>query len=484
MSEDNLKTSVLSSLFWKFLETGGVTGIQFIVQIILARLLLPEDYGVVALIIVFITISQVFVQSGLGTALIQKKEVTDTDYSSVFYLTLGIAVIFYVILFIAAPAIAAFYNQPLITMVLRVLGLSLFFGSVNSIQNAVIARNFQFKKLFISSLGAVVISGVVGVSMAYLGYGVWALVMQQLASIGSLCLFMWFTVKWRPKRQFSLTRVKKLFAFGWKLLVSGLIDVTYTNLSTLIIGKIYPAGMLGYYTKGQEFPMTVMSTMNSSIQAVMLPAYAKNQDNRPAVKEIMRRALVSSSFLVFPAMAGLAVTAEPLVLLLLTDKWLMCVPFIQIFCAVYALWPIHTVNLQALNGIGRSDIFLKLEIVKKLLGLFVLGITVFMGIYAMALGMVFTGIIGTFINSYPNKKLLGYSFREQWRDLLPSLILSLLMGGIVYSILFIGLPVWLTLILQISVGIAVYMGLARVLKLEAFTYLLNTMKEYLPKKKV
>jgi len=217
---------------------------------------------------------------------------------------------------------------------------------------------------------------------------------------------------------------------------------------------------------------------------VMLPAYAKNQDNRPAVKEIMRRALVTSSFLVFPAMAGLAVTAEPLVLLLLTEKWLMCVPFIQIFCAVYALWPIHTVNLQALNGIGRSDIFLKLEIVKKILGIFVLGITVFMGIYAIALGMVFTGIIGTFINSYPNKKLLGYSFREQWRDLLPSLILSLLMGGIVYGILFIGLPVWLTLILQILVGIAVYMGLAWVLKLEALTYLLNTMKEYLPKKKV
>lgn len=179
---------------------------------------------------------------------------------------------------------------------------------------------------------------------------------------------MWFTIKWRPKLLFSLTRVKTLFSFGWKLLVSGLLDVTYNNLSTLIIGKLYPASMLGSYSKGQEFPNLLMANINSSIQSVMLPAYAKNQENRPVVKQIMRRALVSSSFIVFPAMAGLAVIAEPLVLLLLTEKWLMCVPFIQIFCAVYALWPIHTANLQAINAIGRSDIFLKLEVVKKYSG--------------------------------------------------------------------------------------------------------------------
>ena len=484
MSDNNLKTSVLSSLFWKFLERGGVSGVQFIVQIILARLLLPEDYGIIALIIVFIVISQVFVQSGLGTALIQKKEVTDTDYSSVFYLTLGISVIFYAILFFAAPFIAVFYNQPLITPVLRVLGLSLFFGSVNSIQNAVIARNFQFKKLFISSLGAVVISGIAGVSMAYLGYGVWALVMQQLTSIGSLCFLMWFTVKWRPKLLFSLTRVKELFSFGWKLLVSGLINVTYNNLSTLIIGKLYPADMLGYYTKGQEIPNLLVSNIDSSIQAVMLPAYSRNQDNRPVIKEIMRRALVSSAFLVFPVMAGVAAIAEPLVLLLLTEKWLMCVPFIQIFCVVYALFPIHTANLEAIKATGHSDIFLKLEIVKKSIGLLVLGITVFIGIYAIALGLIVTGIISTFINTYPSKKLLDYSFIEQWKDLMPSLIISLIMGGCVYCILFLGLPVWITIIVQISTGIVVYTGLARVLKLEAFTYLLNTVKEYMPGKKV
>ena len=483
MPEDNLKTSVLSSLFWKSLERGGVSGVQFIVQIILARLLFPEDYGIIALIVVFIAISQTFVQSGLGTALIQKKKVTDEDYSSVFYLSLVVALVFYGILFLAAPFIAAFYNQPLITPVLRVLGLTLFFGAVNTIQNAVIARNFQFRKLFVSSLGAVLLSGVVGIAMAYAGHGVWALVGQQLTSIITLCFIMWFTVKWRPKLLFSLARVKELFSFGWKLLVSGLINVTYTNLSSLIIGKLYPASMLGYYTKGQGFPSLVVSNIDSSLQTVMFPAYAKCQDNRPQVKQIMRRALVTSAFLVFPAMAGLAVIAEPLVELLLTEKWLMCVPFLQIFCAVYALYPIHTVNLQVINALGRSDIFLRLEIMKRVVGVSVLAVTVPIGIYAMALGMVVTGVISTLINAYPNRLLLDYSFTEQWRDLAPALILSLVMCGVVYSVLFLGLPAWATLVLQIGVGVVVYMGLAWVLGLESLTYVLNTVREYFPRRK-
>jgi teichuronic acid exporter len=480
MPEDNLKTSVLSSLFWKLLERGGVSGVQFIVQIILARLLLPEDYGIIALIVVFVSLSQTFVESGLGTALIQKKHITDVDYSSVFYLTLGIALVFYCLLFLASPLIAAFYNQPLISSVLRILGLTLFFGAVNTIQNAVIARNFQFRKLFISSLGAVLLSGVVGIVMAYTGYGVWALVAQQLTSITALCLIMWFTVKWRPKLLFSFTSAKELFTFGWKLLLSRLINVTYINLSSLIIGKLYPANMLGYYTKGRDFPHALVGNINSSIQSVMFPAYSKCQDDRPLVKQIMRRALVTSSFLIFPAMAGLAAIAEPLVELLLTEKWLVAVPFLQIFCAVYALWPIHTVNLQAINALGRSDVYLKLEIATKFVGVCMLAVTVPIGIYAMALSMIVTGIITTFINAYPNKILLDYSFSEQWKDLIPNLMLSLIMFGIVYSILFLDLPIWVTFILQIVVGVSVYVGLAWLLKLESLVYVINTIKDYLP----
>lgn len=483
MSGDSLKTSVISSLFWKFLERGGVTGVQFIVQIILARLLLPADYGVIALIVVFIAISQTFVESGLGIALIQKKKVTDADYSSVFYLVLGIALVFYCILFLAAPFIAAFFNQPLITPVLRVMGLTLFFGAVNTIQNAVIARNFLFRKLFVSSLGAVLLSGIVGIAMAYAGYGVWALVGQQLTSIIALCLIMWFTVQWRPKLLFSVTRVKELFSFGWKLLASGLISVTYNNLSFLVIGKLYPASMLGYYTKGKEFPHYAVANINSTIQTVMFPAYAKNQDNRPMVKQIMRRALVTSAFLIFPAMAGLAAIAEPLIELLLTEKWLISVPFLQIFCAVYAFWPVTTVNLQAINALGRSDIFLKLEAVKKVIGLCVLAVTIPIGIYAIALGMVANAVIGMMINIFPNKALLGYSFTEQWKDLMPILVLSLIMCGTAYGVLFLNLSAWVTLVLQIVIGVVVYAGLAWLLKLESLTYVMDTVQEYLPRRK-
>ncbi|MBE6515656.1 MAG: lipopolysaccharide biosynthesis protein [Methanocorpusculum parvum] len=479
MAEGNLKSTIISSLFWKFLQSCGTSGISAIVGIILARLLLPEDYGVIALITVFIAVAQIFVTSGLNTALIQKKEVDDTDYSSVFFLSLIIAAVCYAILFITSPFIAAFYGNEIITPVLRVLGLTLFFGAFNSIQNAVIARTFTFKKLFISSLGAVIISGIVGIIMALLGYGVWALVGQQFVSYIALCAIMWITVDWRPKLLFSIIRVKTLFSFGWKLLVSAQIDTIYNNISTLVIGKLYPANMLGYYTQGQQYPNIIVSNINASIQTVMLPAYAKNQDDKATVKQIMRRALTTSSFLVLPAMAGLAAVAEPLILLLLTEKWLLAVPFLQIFCCVYAMWPIHTVNLQAINGIGRSDVFLKLEIIKKAVGIIALAITIPLGIYAMAIGMIFTGIISTFINAYPNKKLLNYRPLEQWKDIMPSLLISAVMFGIVYTITFLTLPCWIMLIIQIPLGIIVYFGLAKLFRLETLTYILDTVKELL-----
>lgn len=483
MAEANLKTTVLTSLIWKFLERAGVSGVQAVVQIVLARLLLPEDYGVIALIAVFIAVAQIFVTSGLNTALIQKKEVDDTDYSSVFFLSLIIAAVCYAILFITSPFIAEFYGNEIITPVLRVLGLTLFFGAFNSIQNAVIARTFTFKKLFISSLGAVIISGIAGIVIALLGCGVWALVGQQLVSYIVLCAIMWVTVNWRPKLLFSITRVKTLFSFGWKLLVSAQIDTIYNNISTLVIGKLYPANMLGYYTQGQQYPNAIVSNINASIQTVMLPAYAKNQDDKTVVKQIMRRALTTSSFLILPAMAGLAAVAEPLVLLLLTEKWIMAVPFLQIFCCVYALWPIHTVNLQAVNGIGRSDVFLKLEIIKKAVGLIALAITIPIGIYAMAIGMIFTGIISTFINSYPNKKLLNYSPLEQWKDIMPALLISLVMFAIVYLVTLLPLPCWAMLLIQIPLGVVIYFGLARLFKLESLDYAVTTAKEFLGKKR-
>ncbi len=477
MEREISKNRILSSLFWKFMERGGTQGIQFIVQILLARLLLPADYGIIALVVIFIAIAGVFVQSGLNTALIQKKDADEIDFSSVFYVSLFMAVIIYIILFLVAPYIARFYGEPQIIPVFRVLSITLIFGAFNSIQNAVISRNMQFKKLFLSSTGAIIFSGAIGIYFAYTGFGVWALVVQQLSNQLFVTLILWFTVKWRPRLEFSLQRVKGLFSFGWKLLVSALIDTVYRDLRSLIIGKMYNPAMLGFYNRGQQFPSIIISNINGSIQSVMLPVLSSQQDNKPRVKAIMRRAVVTSSFAIFPMMVGLAIIAEPLVRLLLTDRWLPCVPFLQIFCATYSLWPIHTANLQAIKALGRSDIFLKLEIIKKIMGLSILAITIFYGVYAIALGGVLGGIISTFINAYPNKKLIGYSYKEQWSDVMPSLLISLVMGAVIYIFKYLNIAVWQILILQIVSGAILYICLAKMFKLENLDYLILTAKD-------
>jgi len=477
MNNQNIKSKVLSSLIWKLMERGGTQGIQFIVQIVLARILVPNDYGIISLIAIFITIANVFVQSGFNTALIQKKDTDETDFSSVFYLSLLVAGLLYIILFFGAPFIANFYGIEQLISVIRVVAITLFFGAFNSIQNAVISKRMQFKKLFLSSLGAIILSGIVGIVLAYKGFGVWALVLQQLTNQFSITVILWFTVKWRPKLIFSFERIEGLFSYSWKLLVSSLIDTIDKNLRSLIVGKIYSPATLGFYNRGDQFPQLIVSNINGSIQSVMLPALATEQNNRQRVKEMVRRSIKTSSFLVFPMSIGLAVVSESLVKILLTDKWLPCVPFLQIFCFSYALWPIHTANLQAINALGRSDIFLKLEIIKKIMGLIILFVSMFFGVYAIAVGTLVSGIISTLINAYPNIKLLNYSYKDQWKDIMPSFILSLLMGIVAYSIQWVNMSAWLTLIVQIFIGTIIYIGLAKIFKLECFTYLVNTVKE-------
>lgn len=475
-----MNNSVIKSLIYKFLERCGHQGIAFIVQIILARLLDPTDYGVLTLLTIFITISQVFVQSGFNTALIQRKDVTEKDYSSVFYLSLSIAIILYMVLFLIAPFIAAFYKMPQLKNVLRVLAIILIPGAFNSIQNAKIAREMQFKQLMYCTLGAVIISGAVGIAMAYMGFGVWALVGQQLANQISICFIMLIVVKWRPIAVFELSRVKVLFSFGWKLLCSSLLDTIYQNLRSLVIGKKYDSGTLGYYNRGKQFPELIVNNINGAIQSVMLPALSKEQDNKERMKSMMRRSIVTSSFVIFPLVVGLAVVSEPLISLILTDKWLPSVPYLRIYCFIFAFYPIHTANLQALNAQGRSDQFLKLELIKKFLGVIVLLITVFCfdSPLAIAMGGAVTTLISCFVNTAPNKKLLNYSYFEQMKDILPSMIISIIMGAIVYCVLFLQLPALITLIIQILLGIIVYISLAWIFKLECFSYLISMAKSF------
>lgn len=478
-----LKEITLINLVWKFIERLGVQGVQFIVQIILARLLIPEDYGIISLIVIIISVSNVIIQSGFTTSLIQKKDTDELDFSSVFYVTLSISVLLYIVIYVYSPFISKFYNKPIIEPVLRVLSLNLLLGAFNSIQNTIISKTMQFKKLVSSSMIASILSGTIGIILAYKNAGVWALVAQQLSSQVITVLILWFSIKWRPKLLFSISRVKLLFSFGANMLISGLLDVLYNNIRNLIIGKMYTASMLGIYNRGEQFPQLIVNNIDGSIQSVMLPILSDQQENKTVVKNIVRKSIRTSSFIILPIMIGMAAMAESIVKLLLTDKWLDCVEYIRIFCFTYALMPVHTANLQAIKALGYSNIFLKLEIVKKAIGIFILLITVNNGVHAIALGVMVSGIISAFINSYPNKRLIDYKYNEQIKDILPLLINSIIMGLIVYSINYINIEPVTKLFIQLFIGIFVYIIIAYIFKDQSFEYILRILKNLKNKSK-
>lgn len=473
------KKTIISSLLWKFLERTGTQLTQFVVSIVLARILSPEDFGLVALVMIFITIANVFVQSGLNTALIQKKDADDLDFSSVFFASMAVACAIYVGLFFSAPAIADFYARSELVPVLRVLSLTLFLGAVNSIQVAYISKHMMFKKLFLRSVGAILPSAVLGIVLALCGFGVWALVWQQLSNVLLAIVVMWFSVKWRPSFQFSFERLKGLLGFGWKLLLSSLLDTGYSNLRGLIIGKVFAPAALAFYNRGEHIPFLVVNNINSSIQSVMLPSLSAIQDDRPQVKRLMRRAIVTSSFLIVPLMMGLAVSAKSVVLILLGEKWLQCVPFVQIYCAIFAFYPIHTSNLSAINALGRSDVFLKLEIIKKIFGISFLlaGLFIFMSPMGIAYGVLCNTLVSAFVNAHPNKKFLDYGYFEQMKDILPSFALAFVMGAGLWFLGTVEMPVYATFVLQVVFGICIYFGLAKLLHFECLDYLIQTVND-------
>ncbi len=478
MSDKITNKQIFSSLIWKMMERGGVQGVSFLVSIILARLLSTEEYGIIALVTVFITLANVFVQTGFNTALIHKKQVDETDFSTIFYASLLIATVLYIVLFLTAPLIARFYNQPELEPVIKVLSVILFLGAVNSVQIAYVSRNMMFKKLFYSSLGAVIASSIMGVALAYLGYGVWALVGQQITSYFFTTLIMWFSVKWRPKLLFSFKKLKGLLSYGWKILMAALIDALYLDLRSLIIGKIFSSQILGYHNRGKQFPTVIVNNIDGSIQSVMLPTYSAHQNDRKRVKSIMKRSISTSSFIVFPLMTGLAIVAESLVKLVLTDKWLPCVPFMQIYCIVYAIRPLLTANVQAIKGLGYSGTFLKIEIANKILGIVVLAVSIPFGVLSITWGVLITNMLSAFLYSYPNTKLLGYKFSEMLKDITPAFMLSLIMAILINFINYVHIPTIWIMFLQVVAGGIIYIALAWLLKIEVFFYLLNILKGF------
>lgn len=475
MYQENIKSKVLSGLFWKVMENGGTQGIQFLVSVLLARMLTPAESGELMLLMIFITIGNVFVQSGFNTSLIQKQKVDEADYSSAFYISLLIAAFLYLILYAAAPAIGDFYAQPVFCPVLRVLALTLFFGAFTSVQSAMAVKSMEFKKICLASLFSALGSGVIGVSLAAAGGGLWALALQQFFYSFFLMIVLFGLVKWRPRLLFSLKKAGELFSYGWKILCSGLIDTVFNNVYGLVIGKIYNSDMMGQYSRGNQFPALIANNLGAAIQSVMLPAFSACQEDRGKVKSMVRRSIVTSSYLVFPMMAGLIAVAEPMVRLLLTDKYLPCVPMLRLLCIAYATWPLHVANLQAINALGKSEIFLKLEIIKKAVGIAALLISLPFNIYVMVGLKAATDFICIFINAYPNKKLLNYSLWEQGKDVLPSLLLSAVMCAVCYGVQFLVTGPLAALVLQILTGVIVYGGLSWLFRVESFVYLLRLL---------
>lgn len=477
----NENKRIFSNLIWRFAERSGAQFVAFIVSIVLARMLSPDIYGTVALINVFTSILQVFVDSGLGNALIQKKDADDVDFSTVFYVNLLFCGALYTILFVCAPLIAKFYHDMSLTALTRVVGITLIVSGIKNIQQAYVSRNMMFRKFFFSTLGGTIAAAVVGISMAWAGYGAWALVAQQVINVSIDTIILWITVKWRPQRAFSMERLKGLFSYGWKLLMSSLIDIVYKNSRQLVIGKLYSSSDLAYYNKGRQFPNYVITNINSAIDSVLFPVMAKAQDNRQNVRQMTRKSIKVSAYIMAPLMMGLAFTADSVVRLLLTDKWMECVPYLRIFCITFMFWPIHTANLNAIKAMGRSDLFLKLEILKKCVGVILLFSTMWFGPMAMAYSMLVSSITSQIINSWPNRKLLGYSYVEQMKDVLPSILLSVVMGMVVWCISVTGLPVLPVFILQVLFGAVIYIAGSAIFRLEAYLYLKRLLSSFVNK---
>lgn len=473
---NNTKSKALTGLMWSFLEKFGAQCVTLVVSIVLARLLEPDVFGMISIVTVFMAVLNVFVDSGLGNALVQKKDADEVDFSSVFFFNILMCAALYLLLFATAPFIAQFFNLPELSLVIRVMGLTLIFSGINNVQKAFVARQLKFKRFFFATLGGTLGAAAVGIVMAIKGCGVWALVGQSLFSSVANTVILWLTVKWRPIWRFSAQSFKGLFAYGWKLLAASLLGTVYNNLRQLIIGKMYSTDSLAFYNRGYMIPNTFVDSVNSAIDSVLLPVMSSAQDNPETVKAMTRRSVRISSYVMWPIMLGIAACSESLISVLLTDKWLPSVPFVIIFCISYAFQPLETANLNAIKAMGRSDIFLKLDILRKAIGFVILIATMWFGPLVMALSNLFFAVINQIINIFPNRKLLNYSYRQQMADFLPSMLLAGAMFAIVYSLKFLGLTNWLTLLIQVPTGVLIYLAGSKLFKLDSFDYILNTLK--------
>lgn len=472
---------VLSNFIWRFAERCGAQFVTLAVSMLLGRILGPTVYGTIALVTVFVMVLNVFVDSGMANALIQKKNADDLDFSSVFYFNVFACIMVYLVIWFLAPLLAAFYNDPELVSIVRVLGLTIIISGLKNVQQAYVTKTMQFRLFFFATSIGTVSAAVVGIIMALRGYGIWSLVAQYLVNTTMDTMALWCMVRWRPKWMFSFQRLKGLLQYGWKLLVSSLLDTVYNELRQLIIAKLYTSEDLAFMNRGKQFPSFLVTNINSSIDSVLLPAMASDQDDRNRLKQMTRRAIKTSTYIMAPMMIGLIFIAEPLVKLLLGDAWLSCVPFLRIFCICFIFYPIHTANLNAIKAMGRSDLFLKMEIVKKVIGIAILLISMWFGVMAMAYSLLVETFFGIIINTWPNRSLLEYDTLHQMSDILPGILLATAMGFLILPLTWVGWHPLLIMCLQILSGVIIYAGGSIIFRLESFRYLCEMLQPIMHK---
>lgn len=473
---DSLKSKTVKGVVWSSIERFSTQGVQFLIMIIMARLLTPKDYGLIGMLAIFLAVAQSLIDSGFSQALIRKQDRTDVDNSTVFYFNIVVSSALYLILFIAAPFVADFYNQPELTSVMRVVCLGVILNSLAVVQRALLTVRIDFKTQAKASLSAAVISGCIGIVLAYCGFGVWSLVVQQLLNLSVNTLLLWIFSKWRPIAVFSWKSFHELFAFGSKLLASGLLDTLYRNIYPIVIGKLFSASSLGHYTRAQQFSEFPSSNVTGIIQRVTYPILCGIQDETERLEAVYRKFLKLSAFIIFPLMIGMSAVARPFIDIVLGTQWGFCGQLLQIICFAMMWYPIHAINLNLLQVKGRSDLFLRLEIIKKILGITVLCITAPFGLVVMCYGQIFNSIVALVINTYYTGKLINVGFIRQMKDLLPTILLSLTMFGAILLVNdFIEVNMH-RLIIGILVGIIVYASGSYIFKFKELQTLFSLIR--------
>ncbi len=481
MADKNQGNSIVGGIGWKFCERIISQGISFLISLVLARLLSPDDYGLIALVLVFINLASVFITSGFATALIQKKDADETDFSTMFYCSLACSAVIYGVIFLISPLVASFYSNSKLSTVLRVYALQIPLSVYNSIQNAYISRKMIFKKSFFSTLISAIVSGGVGVFLAFSGFGVWALVFQSITLTVVSTLVLLVIVPWYPTLKFSVSSAKSMMKYGSRLLLADFSGTFFGEVRSLLIGRVYTSADLAFYTKGQQLPNLITGNLNTAVMTVLFPAFSNESDSYEKVKELTKRSIKLMSYIVFPALFGLAAVMPPLIDVLYTSKWSECVPYAQLLCIGLALGVIGTIPLQTLKGIGRSDTVLKLEFIKKPVYVLLLILGVYISVFAIAVTMVVYEIYGLAVNMLQIKKHIKYGIREQLSDVGPAFLAAGAMAIVVYFIPSVGGSLT-TLAVKLLAGATLYIATSVIFKIDSFTEIKDILKRLLKRK--